>query len=86
MNNKRVGCADRRLGLRPHAGGERALGTLVEAGGIDHGEVEVAEPACAFAAVARHAGRIVDQRELLADQPVEQRRFADIGPADNGDA
>jgi len=26
-----------------------------------------------------------DERKALADQPVEQRRFADIGAADNGD-
>ena len=30
-------------------------------------------------------GPVVDQRQPLADQPVEQRRFADIGPADDGD-
>ena len=38
-----------------------------------------------FAAVARHARPVVDQREPLADQPVEQRRFADVRPADDGD-
>ena len=48
------------------------------------GEFEIAEPRLALAAVARHAGLVIDQRELLPDQPVEQRRFADIGPADDG--
>ena len=38
----------------------------------------------ALAPVARDAGLVVDQRELLPDQTIEQRRFADIGPADNG--
>src|SRR3982074_882015 len=36
------------------------------------------------AAIARNTGLVVDQRELLPDQPVEQRRFSDIGPADDG--
>jgi hypothetical protein len=35
--------------------------------------------------VARDAGKIVDQREALADQAVEQGRLADIRPPDNGD-
>ena len=48
-------------------------------------EFEIAKPAHAFAAVAGDAGLVIDQRELLPDQPVEQRRFADIGPADNHD-
>src|ERR1700728_3650601 len=34
-------------------------------------------------AVAGDAGFVVHERELLTDQPVEQRRFADIGPADD---
>ena len=28
-----------------------------------------------------HAGRVVDEGELLAGEPVEQRRFSDIGPS-----
>ena len=38
-----------------------------------------------LAAVAGDARGIVDERDLAADQPVEKRRLADIGPADNGD-
>ena len=30
-------------------------------------------------------GPVIDQRHAPSDQPVEQRRFADIGPADDGD-
>ena len=48
-------------------------------------KLEVAEAGLALAAVAGHAGQIVDQRQLPADQPVEQRRLADIRPADDGD-
>ena len=39
----------------------------------------------ALAAVAGDARRVVDQRQPPADQPVEQRRLADIRPADDGD-
>ena len=56
-----------------------------EPGGIDHGEIEIAEPALAFAPVTRDAWAVVDQRDAPADQPVEQRRLADIGAADDGD-
>ena len=41
--HQRVGKRDRGFGLLLHPRGERALGALVEAGGIDHGEFEIAE-------------------------------------------
>ena len=81
----RVGLRNRGLGLRPHAAGQTIGRRLFEAGGIDHGEFKIAEPRLALAAVARHARAVVDQRQAAADQPVEQGRFADIRPADDGD-
>jgi hypothetical protein len=39
----------------------------------------------ALAPVAGHAGPVIDQREALANQAIEQRRFADVRAADNGD-
>ena len=81
-----IGRADRRFGLRAHAAGEAVRRRFVEAGGIDGGEAQVAETRLALAAVAGDAGQIVDQRQPPADQPVEQRRLADIRPADDGDA
>ncbi len=59
---------------------------FVEARGIDHREGEIAEARLPFAAVARHARPVVDQRKPLADQPVEQRRLADIRPPDDGES
>ena len=38
-----------------------------------------------LAHVARHAGRVVHDGAAAADQPIEQRRLADIGPPDDGD-
>ena len=81
---QRVGERDCGFGLLLHPRRQRALGALVEAGGVDDGEFEIAETALAFAAVAGHARLIIDQCKLLSNQPVEQRRFSDIGPADNG--
>ena len=66
------------------ASGRRASPVaLLEAGGVDDGEGEIGEPRLALAAVARHARLVVDQRQLAPDQPVEQRRLADVGPADD---
>ena len=63
---------------------ERSLRAFVESRRVDHGETEIAEPGFALAPVAGDAWRVVDQRQLLSDQTVEQRRFPDIGSADNG--
>ena len=82
----RVGLRDRRLGLRRPCGrrGSPAPRSSRPAVSI---AVKSRSPsrAVALAAVARHARQVVDQREPLADQPVEQRRLADIRPADDGD-
>ena len=39
----------------------------------------------ALAPVARQPRHVRDQRGVLAGQPVEERRFADVGSADDGD-
>src|SRR5215468_8471883 len=83
--HQRIGLRDRGFRLLLHPRRQRALGALVETRGVDDGEGEIAELALALAAVAGDAGQIIDQRKLLPDQPVEQRRLADIGPADDGD-
>src|SRR5450631_4579920 len=59
--HQRVGEADRRLGLLLHPRGQRALGALVEARGVDDGEFEIAKTPLAFAAVARDTGFVIDQ-------------------------
>ena len=81
----RIGLRDRGRRLRLHSRRQAFAFGVFEAGGIDRFEGQIAELGLAFAPVARHARLIVDQREAAADKPVEQRRFADIGPADNGD-
>src|SRR5262249_48972885 len=76
---------DRALRLLLHSRSQGSPGALIEPRRIDDGEGEIAETRLALAAVARHTGLVVDQRELLPYQPVEQGRLADIGPADDGD-
>jgi hypothetical protein len=72
-------------GLRLHLS-RQALGRRVlEAGRIDHPKRQIAEPALAFPAITRDARLIVDKRAPRPDQTIEERGFADIGPADNGE-
>ena len=54
-------------------------------GGIDDPEIEPEQVRVALSPVTGDAGQVIDQRQLLADQAVEQRRFADIGSADDRD-
>ena len=70
------------LGLLAHTAFERALRGIVQAGRVDDGETQIRQPCLALAPVPRDTRQIVDQRQALAGQTIEQRRFADIGPAD----
>ena len=81
----RVGLLDGLFGLRHHPAGKAFGAGVLEARGVDDGEVEIAEPRLPLAPVARDARQVVDQSEPLADQPVEQRGLADVRPPDDGD-
>jgi hypothetical protein len=81
----RVAIGERGFGLRAHAPGKRCGVALFETCRVDDGEGEIGKPRLALAAVAGDAGLVVDQRELPPDQPVEQRRLADVRPADDRD-
>ncbi len=80
-----VSVADGDLGLLPHPILERAVGAVLVAGGIKDAEAQISDPTLGLATVARYARRIVDERNLPADEAVEQRGFADIGSADDSD-
>ena len=82
---RRVGIAHRGLGLVAHPARKRMRVLILEAGGVDDPEFEAEQLGLALAAVAGHARPVVDQRQPLADEPVEQGRFADVGSADDGD-
>ena len=80
-----VGLVDRDLRLRLDRGLGRILVRVqIEPGRVDHGELpppvrDAVEP------VAREARLRVDDRLAPAEDAVEQRRFADVGAADDGD-
>src|SRR5690349_21805161 len=82
---RRVGAFDADFGLLAHPARKRVLVLVFPARGVDDGEFEPRQHRVAHPPVARHPGLVVDQRQLLADQPVEQRRLADVGPADDDD-
>ena len=58
---------------------------MLQAAGVDHGEGAAVPFADAVDAVAGRAGKVLDDRDALADQPVEEGGLADIGAANDGD-
>ena len=56
-----------------------------KAGGIDDGKLDPTPVARAVNTVARGAGHIFDDGASLADQPVEEGRFANVGASDDDD-
>ncbi len=80
-----VGLVDRSLGLLAHPPRQGLRILILEPGRVDDPEIEAEQGRVAHPAIARHAGPVVDQRQFLADEAIEQGRFADVGPADDGD-
>ena len=79
-----IGLGDGRFRLLAHARGKPLIPGL-EPRGIDEGDGARPKLGLGLAPVARQPGLVVDQRQLLADQPVEQGGLADIRPSDDGD-
>jgi hypothetical protein len=73
------------LCLGAHPRFQALVGDILEAGGVDQLQLKVADSPRAEAPVASHARAVVDDRQLLAGEAVEQGRFADIGAADDGE-
>ena len=84
----RIGFLSGRLGLTPRCFGEcfavRSIGIGIDARGIDDAKRTAAPFAQRVEAIARHAGRIFDDRQALADQTVEEGTFSDVRTADDG--
>ncbi len=66
-----IGLAHRRLGLRAHPPGQRLGVFILEPRSVHHPKLEAQQLALAFAPVAGHAGAVVDQCDALADQAIE---------------
>ena len=80
-----VGLRHRGLGLRAHPARKRLRIVFLIAGRVDDAELQPEQVGVALAPVARDTRTIVDQRDALADEAVEQCRLADIGAADDRD-
>ena len=85
-----VGRRDRALGLRAHLSRQRRRIHGLEAGReptprVDHPELAAVPVRFELLAVARDAGLLLDDRTAPPDEPVHERRLADVGPADHGD-
>ena len=75
---------DRDLRLAPHPRFQRLVCHILESGRVDQAKVDVPDASHCFLAIARNAGLIVDDCDLPARKPVEQRRFTDIRTTDDG--
>ena len=79
----RVGDVHRDLGLRADALGQPAR-VGVPAAGVDDGEGAAVPDGVVGDAVAGDAGDVLDHGLAAADDPVDQRRLAHVGAADDG--
>ncbi len=52
---------------------------------VDHLQIAIADVDGRRQAIARDAGRGIDDGDAPARQPIEKRRFAHVGPTDDGD-
>ena len=75
---------------RPHGrvllGAAVRLGRAAQAGGVDEAHRPVGRLDHRVDGVARRARHVVHDGALLAQELVEERRLAHVGPADDGDA
>ncbi|MNQ82424.1 hypothetical protein D3C85_974740 [compost metagenome] len=79
------GVVERGLGLLAHTRFQAVVGDVFVAGRVDQRQIHVADIAVGIATVTGHARAIIDKRQTLADESVEQCRLAHVGPADDGD-
>ena len=81
-----VGPADGGLDLARHLGVQRRCRAAGHpASGVDDAEGDAEPLRFDLLAIAGDAGAVLDDRGLLADDAVEQRRLADVGASDDGD-
>jgi hypothetical protein len=79
-----VGGFDGALSEAAHAGFQHLATHGLPAGRVEQREGEIAELRRRLADIAGDAGLVVDKGVTAPDQPVEHRRFADVGPPDDG--
>src|SRR3989449_11745419 len=72
--------------LTAHALDQGLLRGGVEPARVDHRRLPALEAHLAIEPVAGDAGDVAHERPAPADQPVEERRLADVRPTDDRDA
>ena len=85
QENHRIGLGDRLPGLLCHGMHDAALHLGLETAGVDHQIGPIGAAAAAEMTITRQAGKIRDQRVARLGQPIEKRRFSDIGTADENE-
>ncbi len=68
-----VGLGDREIGLLAHRGLHRSRARIVETAGVDERELAAAPVRGRVDPIARRAGEVLDDRDALTDEAVEQR-------------
>ena len=83
-----VGALDRplRAQRRVVLDGVRDLGLAAQPGGVDEDDPAAVDLEREVDRVAGRAGHLADDHALLAQQPVDERRLADVGAPDDGQA
>ena len=79
-----VGLGDRGLGLAPDGRLHLAGLRIVETARVDERELAPAPIGGRVDTVSGGAGEVLDDRDTLADDAIEERRLPNVGPADNG--
>ena len=80
-----IGVFDGFFRLLAHPVGDGTRCRVFKPGGIDHGDRQATKIGDALAAVARQTWNVGHQCGAGVGQPVIERRFADVGPANDGD-
>ncbi len=80
-----VGFLNGSLGLGAHPRFQAVIGSFFKTRRIDNLKLQIVELGIVDAPVARDARQVIDQRQLAADEAIEQRGLADIGTPDDGD-
>jgi hypothetical protein len=78
-----VGLGDRLARLLRHLVQDAVLRDRLEPAGVHHQERPVADAAARVVAVAREPGVVGNERRAGPGQPIEERRLADVGTADD---
>src|SRR4029078_13085803 len=76
---------DRGFGLTPHRGLDLAQLWIVETTRVDERELPSAPFGGRVDPISRRAGDVLDDRDALSDEAVEQGGLADVRPSDDRD-